>query len=89
MLLTGKDICLPDIFSVKKHHQGQLDHVPVAAAIVVHQVERQRHMRVTVVKAQVVLWTETEYRQAVMQKLMRAPGMLADIVDRSSRGCAP
>ena len=44
LALTGKDTCLPDIFSVKKHQQGQLDHVPAAAAIVVHQVERQRHM---------------------------------------------
>lgn len=45
----------PDVFAVDQSEEAEFDHVPRAAVLVSHQVQRHGDVRVTVIAAEVVL----------------------------------
>ena len=45
----------PDVFAMTQHAEAERDHIPAFAVAVLHCVECVRHVRVTVITAQVVL----------------------------------
>jgi len=52
---------------MKNHEKAQRDHVPRRTAVVLHQVESVRHVRVTVVTAEIVLQNQCHIHATVAQ----------------------
>ena len=45
----------PDISAVEKHQKAESEHVPGCIAVVLHQVESVRYVRMTIVTAEIML----------------------------------
>lgn len=54
----------PDILSIEQAEEAECHHVPVGAVVVAHQVQGQRHMRMAVVTAEIVLEMQEGWGQA-------------------------
>lgn len=54
----------PDILPIEQAEEAECHHVPVGAVVIAHQVQSQRHVRVAVVTAEVVLEMQEGWYQA-------------------------